>query len=186
MSSIKAVIMDEAALKRAVMRISHAITERNHGTESLALVGIKRRGVPLARMIAENIEQNEGVRLPTGSLDITLYRDDLSSITELPSVNATDINFSLTNLTVILVDDVIYTGRTVRAAIDALFSLGRPASVHLAVLVDRGHRELPLRPDYVGKNIPTSKSEFVAVNLPEFDNRTSVEIHDLEIFTSLG
>ena len=186
MTSIKAVIMDEAALNRALMRISHEITEHNHGTDSLALVGIKRRGVPLARKIAENIEKNEGVRLPVGSLDITLYRDDLSTIAEMPSINATDIDFSLTGKTVVLIDDVIYTGRTVRAAIDALFTLGRPASIQLAVLIDRGHRELPIRPDYVGKNIPTSNSEIVAVNLPEFDHYTSVEIHDLESNSNHG
>lgn len=186
MPSIKAVVMDETAINRALMRISHEIIEHNHGTDKLGLIGIKRRGVPLAKRIAEDIRIIEGVRIPVGSLDITLYRDDLSSIAEMPSVNASEINFPVTGLNIVLVDDVIYTGRTVRAAIDALFALGRPASIQLAVLIDRGHRELPIRPDYVGKNIPTSRNELIAVNLPEFDNRTNVEIHDSENYSNYG
>ncbi len=186
MPSIKAAVMDETAMNRALMRISHEIIEHNHGTDKLGLIGIKRRGVPLAKRIAEDIRIIEGVQIPVGSLDITLYRDDLSSIAEMPSVNASEINFSVTGLNIVLVDDVIYTGRTVRAAIDALFALGRPASIQLAVLIDRGHRELPIRPDYVGKNIPTSRNELIAVNLPEFDNRTNVEIHDSENYSNHG
>lgn len=178
MISFKASILDEAAVERALMRIAHEILERNHGSASICLVGIRRRGIPLAKAIAENIRKIENSTVPVGSLDITLYRDDLSSITEMPKVNASEINFSVTDKIIILVDDVIYTGRTVRAAIDGIFSLGRPSAIQLAVLIDRGHRELPIRPDYVGKNIPTSKSELIAVNIPEFDGKTSVEIYE--------
>lgn len=179
MTNIKAVIMDEAAINRALKRIAHEIIEHNRGTESLALVGIKRRGVPLAKTIAENIFEIEGAKIPVGILDITFYRDDLSNIDAMPRLNATEIPFQVANNKIILVDDVLYTGRTVRAAIDALFSLGRPAAIQLAILIDRGHRELPIRADYVGKNIPTSQNELIAVNLPEFDQKTSVEIHDI-------
>lgn len=179
MANVKAVIMDEAGIHRALTRIAHEIIEHNHGIESLCLVGIKRRGVPLAKSISESIAAIEGVKIPVGVLDITLYRDDLSDIDEMPHLNATDIPFSVVGKQIILVDDVLYTGRTVRAAIDALFALGRPATIQLAILIDRGHRELPIRADYVGKNIPTSQNEMIAVNLPEFDQKTSVEIHDI-------
>jgi pyrimidine operon attenuation protein/uracil phosphoribosyltransferase len=178
MSIYKASILDETAIKRALMRIAHEIIERNHGCDSVCLVGIRRGGIPLAKIIADNIQQIEKTAVPVGSLDITLYRDDLSSISDMPTVNASEINFPVTNKIVILVDDVIYTGRTVRAAIEGIFTLGRPSAIQLAVLIDRGHRELPIRPDFVGKNIPTSKSELIAVNLPEYDGKFSVEIHE--------
>ncbi len=179
MTNIKAIIMDEAAINRALKRIAHEIIEHNRGTESLALVGIKRRGVPLAKIISINIFEIESVEIPVGVLDITFYRDDLSNIDPMPRLNATEIPFPVIDKKIILVDDVLYTGRTVRAAIDAIFSLGRPAAIQLAILIDRGHRELPIRADYVGKNIPTSQNELIAVNLPEFDQKTSVEIHDI-------
>ena len=175
----KAKVMDEAALYRAVKRIAHEICERNNGVENVCLIGIKRRGIPLAFAIRKNILEIEKKEIPVGELDITFYRDDLTRISELPSASGAQIDFDINGKTVILVDDVIFTGRTVRAAIDALFNLGRPSKVQLAVLVDRGHRELPIRPDYVGKNIPTSRKEVVAVNLPEYDGDTSVELFDL-------
>lgn len=145
-----AVIMDEPAMRRALTRISHEILERNKGTEDLVLIGIQRRGVPLARLIAENIKKIENQIVPVGVLDITFYRDDLSLISEHPVVKGTEINFTLQNKKIVLVDDVIYTGRTVRAAIEAIFDMGRPQMIQLAVMVDRGHRELPFRPDFVG------------------------------------
>jgi pyrimidine operon attenuation protein/uracil phosphoribosyltransferase len=164
-----AVIMDEPAMRRALTRISHEILERNKGTEDLVLIGIQRRGVPLARLIAENIKKIENQIVPVGVLDITFYRDDLSLISEHPVVKGTEINFTLQNKKIVLVDDVIYTGRTVRAAIEAIFDMGRPQMIQLAVMVDRGHRELPFRPDFVGKNVPTSRSEIIHVHVPEFD-----------------
>ena len=173
----KADVMDADALRRCLIRMSHQILEHNGGTENLCLVGIKRRGVPLAGMIRDNILNIEGAEVPVGTLDITLYRDDLSRENTEPVINSTDIPFVVTGKKIILVDDVIYTGRTVRAAIDALFSLGRPACIQLAVLVDRGHRELPIRPDYVGKNIPTSASEVVKVCTEEFDGKIGVELY---------
>lgn len=173
----KSQIMDESAVYRALKRLSYEIIEKNHGIDDIAVVGIRRRGVPLAKVISSNIEQNEKSEILQGEIDITLYRDDLSHENNEPILNATDINFDVTGKKIVLVDDVIYTGRTVRAAIDAVFSLGRPASIQLAVLVDRGHRELPIRPDYVGKNIPTSASEIVKVCTTEFDSRISVELY---------
>lgn len=174
---LKSQIMDESAIHRALKRLSYEIIEKNHGIDNIAVVGIRRRGVPLAKIISSNIEQNENSNILQGEIDITLYRDDLSHENNEPVLNSTDINFDVTGKKIILVDDVIYTGRTVRAAIDAVFSLGRPASIQLAVLVDRGHRELPIRPDYVGKNIPTSASEIVKVCTTEFDSRISVELY---------
>lgn len=171
---LKAQIMDEAALKRALMRISHEIAERNKGVESVVLIGILRRGEPIARIIRENIRKTEDTELPCGSIDIRFYRDDLSELTESPVVRETALSFDVTDKNVVLVDDVIYTGRTARAAIEAVFSCGRPRSIQLAVAVDRGHRELPIRPDYVGKNMPTSRSELVEVRLPEYDGETGV------------
>ena len=171
---LKAQIMDEAALRRALMRISHEIAERNKGVENLVLVGIRRRGEPIARMIRENIQKIEDTALPCGSIDIRFYRDDLTELTENPVVRKTELPFDVTNKDVVLVDDVLYTGRTARAAIEAVFSCGRPRSIQLAVVVDRGHRELPIRADYVGKNIPTSRSELVEVRLPEYDGETGV------------
>ena len=173
----KSQIMDSSAVMRALKRLSYEIIEKNHGADNVCIVGIKRRGVPLAEVICENINQTEDTEILNGILDITLYRDDLSRENTEPVINSTDIPFDVTGKKIILVDDVIYTGRTVRAAIDALFSLGRPACIQLAVLVDRGHRELPIRPDYVGKNIPTSASEVVKVCTEEFDGKIGVELY---------
>ncbi len=178
MYTYKAAIMDETAIERALVRISHQILERNKGADRLCLVGISRRGVPLAERIAGNISKIEGVQLPIGTMDITPYRDDISRIAENPQVTGTKIPFTVNDQKVILVDDVLYTGRTIRAAIEGLFSMGRPAEIQLAVLIDRGHRELPIRADYVGKNIPTSHMELVAVNLPEYDGKCSVELFE--------
>ena len=181
MPEMKARLMDEAAVNRALTRIAHEILERNGGCEGLCLVGIRRRGEPLARSIAEKITQIEGQSVPVGTLDITLYRDDLSTAGEdgMPRVNETLVPFSVTGQKVVLVDDVLFTGRTARAAIDALFQLGRPAQIQLAILIDRGHRELPIRADFVGKNVPTSRSEMIAVRVPEIDGDTAVEIWTL-------
>lgn len=176
---LKAQIMDEAALNRALMRISHEIVEKNRGVENVLLVGILRRGEPIARRIRDNIEKIEAAVLPCGSLDIGFYRDDLSVISENPTVRRTQLPFDVSDRDVILFDDVLYTGRTARAAIEAVFSCGRPRSIQFAVLVDRGHRELPIRADYVGKNIPTSRGELVEVRLPEYDGETGVYLMDL-------
>ncbi len=172
----KTEIMDESAISRAITRISHEIIEKNKGVEKLVLIGIQRRGVPLAKRIAEKIKSVENREIPVGILDITLYRDDLSLLNEHPVINGTEINFDIANKKVVLVDDVIYTGRTVRAAIDAIMDINRPQMIQLAVLIDRGHRELPIRADYVGKNVPTSRSEIVHVNLLEIDGENSVTI----------
>ena len=177
---VKAVVMDEAAVGRAVSRIAHEIIERNNGTDRVVLLGIRRRGVPIARRIAENIQRFEGSLIPVGELDIMLYRDDLTAIADMPRVSKSNVPFSVTDKCVVVVDDVIYTGRTARAAIDAIFSMGRPSMIQLAVLVDRGHRELPIRADYVGKNIPTSHSEIIAVQMPEYDGDTAVKILSAE------
>jgi pyrimidine operon attenuation protein/uracil phosphoribosyltransferase len=174
----KTQVLDEGALDRALSRIAHEILERTQGTEGLALVGIRTRGVSLARRIAEKIRVIEGVLPPVGALDITLYRDDLGLLAEQPMVKATEIPFSIKGKTVILVDDVLFTGRTIRAAMDALMDLGRPRMIQLAVLIDRGHRELPIRPDYVGKNLPTSRRESVAVRLKEHDGEDRVMIEE--------
>ena len=175
---LKAQIMDEAAIKRALMRISHEIAEKNKGVQNVVLVGIHRRGEPLARMIQQNIVKIEGMEVPCGSLDISFYRDDLTEAYENPEVKKTALPFSVNDRDLVLVDDVIYTGRTARAAIEAVFSCGRPRTIQLAALIDRGHRELPIRPDYVGKNIPTSRSELVEVRLPEYDSETGVFLMD--------
>lgn len=176
---LKAQIMDDVAMGRALMRISHEINEHNRGVENVVLVGIRRRGEPIAERIRGNIRRIEDKLVPCGSLDIKYYRDDLSRLSELPETRRAELPFDVTDRDVVLCDDVIYTGRTVRAAIEAIFSLGRPRSIQLAVLIDRGHRELPIRPDYVGKNIPTSRSELVEVRLPEFDGETGVYLMDL-------
>ncbi len=176
---LKAEIMDESAVQRSLVRIAHEIIEKNKGTDNLAILGIKRRGVPLANKIAHNIEKIEGVELKVGELDINHYRDDLTEAHILPEVTVSDIPFDVTGKDIILVDDVLFTGRTVRAAIEAIFSLGRPSSIQLAILVDRGHRELPFRADYVGKNVPTSTSEFISVLLPEYDDCTCVRLFSL-------
>ncbi len=170
----KAKIMDEAAVARSMARITHEILERNRGVEGLCLLGVKRRGIPLAQRLAENIENFEGVKVPVGTIDIALYRDDLSETDELPTAGDCDIPCDVRDHNVVIVDDVIYTGRTARAAIEAVFTYGRPRSLQLAVLVDRGHRELPIRPDFVCKNIPTSKSERVFVMVDELDGETAV------------
>lgn len=172
----KAIILDETAMDRALRRIAHEIVERNQGTDGLVFVGIRRRGVPLAERLARFVNEVEGIELPIGVLDITLYRDDLSLKSERPTVNETRVPVDITDKTVILVDDVLYTGRTIRAALDALMDLGRPARIQVAVLVDRGHRELPIRADFVGKNVPTSRREVIEVRLLEIDGRNEVAI----------
>jgi len=172
----KATIMDEAAINRALTRIAHEIIERNKGVENVALIGIQRRGVPLAQRLAKKIKEYEKQDVPVGILDITLYRDDLSMLAEHPVINGTDISFDINEKILVMVDDVLYTGRTARAAMDALIDLGRPAAIQFAVLVDRGHRELPIRADFVGKNVPTSKSEVVNVCLMEIDKVNKVTI----------
>ncbi|GAA0522331.1 bifunctional pyr operon transcriptional regulator/uracil phosphoribosyltransferase PyrR [Deinococcus depolymerans] len=176
----KAIILTPDEVRRALTRIAHEIIERNKGAENLALIGVHTRGIPLARRLAEKLSALEGVDVPTGMLDITLYRDDLSEVAQQPIIRETQVPFDLRDRRVILVDDVLYTGRTVRAALDALIDLGRPAGIQLAVLVDRGHRELPIRADYVGKNLPTAASEVVKVKLQETDDVDSVELWDME------
>ncbi len=174
-------IMDEAAVERALVRIAHQIIEKDKGAEGLCLVGIRTRGVPLARRLAENIRQIEGVCLPVGELDITLHRDDRSAAAEEAALaHASELPFEVAGKTLLLCDDVIYTGRTVRAALDAVMALGRPARIQLFALVDRGHRELPIRPDFVGKNIPTAREEIVSVCLRECDGETCVKLFERE------
>lgn len=178
MAEPKAKILDESALRRAVMRISHEIGEANRGIEGVVIVGIKRRGVCLAKMICDNLEKIEGTRPPMHELDITFYRDDLEKSSDIPTYRKGDCCFEVDDKKVVIVDDVIYTGRTARAALEAIFSIGRPSKIQLAVLVDRGHRELPLRADYVGKTIPTSKNEVVKVGTPEYDGFWGVDLYD--------
>jgi pyrimidine operon attenuation protein/uracil phosphoribosyltransferase len=170
--------MDADRIARTLTRIAHEILERNRGIEELALVGIRARGVPLARRLAKIIGEVGGVEVPTGALDITLYRDDLMrhTVGAQPVVRSTEIAFSIDDKRILLVDDVLYTGRTIRAALDALIEFGRPKTIQLAVLVDRGHRELPIKADYVGKNLPTSPAQSVQVHLAEIDGRDAVEI----------
>lgn len=175
---LKADLMSSEDMKRALKRMSHQILERNHGAGNLVFLGIRRRGVPLAERLSSNINAIEGVEVPVGELDITLYRDDLSLISEEPVVNSSSVPFDITGKTVVLVDDVIYTGRTARAALDATSALGRAARIQLAVLVDRGHRELPIRADYVGKNVPTSGNELIAVQVEEIDGTEGVKLFD--------
>lgn len=176
----KAVVLDNQMIRRALTRISHEIVEHNKGVENCVLVGIKTRGIFIAKRLAERIQQIEGTAITVGELDITLYRDDLTlqSKDKEPLVKGSDVSEDITNKRVILVDDVLYTGRTVRAAMDALVDLGRPSQIQLAVLVDRGHRELPIRADYVGKNIPTSSEERVVVQLAEVDQEDQVSIYE--------
>lgn len=173
---VKALIMDESAMSRALTRIAHEILERNRGVENVCLIGVRRRGTPLAERIAEKIAAIEGVTPAVGEVDITFYRDDLSQKNEQPVLNAAAVEFDVTGKDIVLVDDVIFTGRTVRAALEAVFHLGRPKTVQLAVLVDRGLRELPFRPDFVGKNVPTRHSELVSVSLKEVDGEDTVTI----------
>jgi pyrimidine operon attenuation protein/uracil phosphoribosyltransferase len=172
------VVMDADRMGRTLTRIAHEILERNRGVEELAIIGIRTRGVPLAKRLARTIREISGHEIPTGALDITLYRDDLMrhAVGAQPVVRSTEIPFSIDDKRILLVDDVLYTGRTIRAALDALIEFGRPKSIQLVVLVDRGHRELPIKADYVGKNLPTSFSESVQVHLMEIDGRDEVEI----------
>ncbi|MFI5258239.1 MAG: bifunctional pyr operon transcriptional regulator/uracil phosphoribosyltransferase PyrR [Candidatus Limnocylindrales bacterium] len=169
-------IMTGDEIRRAIVRISHEIVEKQAGTQDLTLVGIQRRGVPLAVRLADAVEEHEGVRPPVGALDITFYRDDLSLVAQQPIVKGTDLPFDLNGMTIVLVDDVLYTGRTIRAAMDALIDFGRPRAIRLAVLIDRGHRELPIRADHVGKNVPTSREEIVKVHVTEVDGSDEVSI----------
>lgn len=173
---LKTILMDEMAVERAIKRISHEIIENNKGVSNVVLLGVVTRGVTLAEKIKDNILSFEGKDISVGKLDITLYRDDLTEISYQPKVNGTEVPFSVADKNVILCDDVIYTGRTTRAAIDAIMRLGRPKTIQLAVLVDRGHRELPIRPDYVGKNIPTSHTEEVAVKFIPVDGVQRVDL----------
>lgn len=170
----KARLMDEAAVNRALMRLSHEIAERNRGVENVCLVGIRRRGEPLARQIRSNIIKIEGLEVPCGSVDVRYYRDDLQRLSQEPIVTKAQLDFPVADKTVVLVDDVLYTGRTARAAMEAVLACGRPRAIQLAVLVDRGHRELPIRADYVGKNVPTSHTELIEARLPEYDGETGV------------
>ena len=172
------VVMDADRIGRSLARIAHEILERNRAIEDLALVGIRTRGVPLARRLAQTIRDINQHEIPTGALDITLYRDDLmrTAVGAQPLIRRTEIPFSIDDRRILLVDDVLYTGRTIRAALDALIEFGRPKAIQLVVLVDRGHRELPIKADYVGKNLPTSPSESVQVHLTEVDGRDEVEI----------
>lgn len=171
---LKSELMNADDMRRALKRISHQIIEHNHGADNIVLLGIRRRGLPLAKRLAENIKIIEGVDVPVGELDITLYRDDLSEIQEDPVVSGSSVPFNIRSKDVILVDDVLFTGRTARAALDAASACGRASTIQLAVLIDRGHRELPIRADYVGKNVPTSKSEIVAVRVTEIDGEENV------------
>ena len=178
-SMVKSICMDADDIERAVTRMAHQILEANKGADNLALVGIVTRGDLLAKMLVHKIEEIEGVKVPLGKLDISFYRDDFLTYLS-PEVHGTHIPFSLDGKTVVLIDDVLYTGRTIRAALDALMDLGRPASIQLAVLVDRGHRELPIRADYVGKNVPSSRDENVRLFLEEVDGTSAVEILDMK------
>lgn len=175
---VKADLFDQEKIRRTITRISYQIIEKNHGTDNICLIGIKTRGMPIAERIAENIRRIEGRSVEFGQIDITQYRDDLSTLSDAPIASPPNLDFSIVDKTVVLVDDVIYTGRTARAAMDAITSLGRPARIQLAVLVDRGHRELPIRADYVGLNIPTSRSEIVAVMLEETDGKDLIRLYE--------
>lgn len=174
----KAKILDDKAIGRSITRLAHEIIEKNKGVDQVVLVGILSRGVPIANRIAEKIFEIEGKAVKVGQIDITLYRDDLSKVGENPVINGSQIDFDLSEKHVVLVDDVIYTGRTVRAALDAVMDFGRPKTIQLAVLVDRGHRELPIRADYVGKNVPTSTKEIIKVRISEVDGLDEVCIYD--------
>ncbi|HPM01770.1 MAG TPA: bifunctional pyr operon transcriptional regulator/uracil phosphoribosyltransferase PyrR [Candidatus Cloacimonadota bacterium] len=173
---VKSVIMDNAAIDRALKRMAHEIIEQNKGLENLYLVGIRTRGVPMAQRIQGYLKEIENIEIPVGLLDITLYRDDLTTISHQPVIKGSEINFELDNTRVILFDDVLYTGRTVRAALEALLDFGRPKDIQLCVLIDRGHRELPIKADYVGKNVPTSSDEIIKVSFNETDADDSVKI----------
>jgi pyrimidine operon attenuation protein/uracil phosphoribosyltransferase len=175
----KTVLMDSEGIRRALTRIAHEIVEKNKGVDNVVLVGIRTRGVPIAERLAENIEKIEGKKPPVGVLDITLYRDDLSTLAYQPIVRPTELPVDITGKIVVLVDDVLYTGRTIRAALDAVIDNGRPKTIQLAVLVDRGHRELPIRADFVGKNVPTSSKEVVSVQLQSTDEAENVILREI-------
>jgi pyrimidine operon attenuation protein/uracil phosphoribosyltransferase len=177
----KATIMESQDIKRTLTRIAHEVIEKNNGSSNLTLVGIRTRGVPLANYLAEEINRIEGAKIPVGVLDITLYRDDLSTLDYQPVVHETIIPFKIDDKKVVLVDDVLFTGRTVRSALDALLDFGRPSAIQLAVLIDRGHREIPIRADYVGKNVPTSRREIVSVQLKPMDSAERVVIKEMVI-----
>lgn len=174
----KAKILDKDAISRTLERIAHEIIEKTGDIGSIAIIGIKNRGAYLGERLAEKIKNIAGQRPPVGALDITLYRDDLTQVAEQPVVHATEIDFAIDSKKIILVDDVLFTGRTIRCALDALIDFGRPAQIQLAVLIDRGHRELPIRADYVGKNVPTSLKEVVEVKLSESDGKDEVAIYE--------
>ena len=176
----KTVLMDSEGIRRALTRISHEIVEKNKGVDNIVLVGIRTRGVPIAERLAENIEKIEGQKPPVGVLDITLYRDDLSTLAYQPIVRPTELPVDITGKTVVLVDDVLYTGRTIRAALDAVIDNGRPKTIQLAVLIDRGHRELPIRADFVGKNVPTSSKEAISVQLQATDEAEQVMLREIK------
>jgi len=176
---LKAILLDEKSIDRTITRMAHEIIEKNKGVDSLVLVGIKTRGIPLANRLATKIESIEGIKIEVGNVDISLYRDDLTQVSDQPIVNRKDINIKVKDKIVILVDDVLYTGRTARAAINAIIFEGRPKMIQLATFIDRGHRELPIRADYVGKNVPTSKEELISVELTETDGIDSVKIYEL-------
>jgi len=180
MTTVKATLLDAKELERALIRIAHEIVESAKGAEGLALVGIHTRGVPIAERLADRIASFEGVRPPVGKLDITLYRDDLTEIALQPVVRRTEVDFDIAGMRLVLCDDVLYTGRTARAALDALVDMGRPAVIQYAVLVDRGHRELPIRADFVGKNVPTRRDEVVKVRLVETDGEDVVQLGELD------
>jgi len=172
----KSQIMDKAQMERSLQRMAHEIIEQNRGLEKIRLVGIRSRGVPLAEHLSDYLKLISNQEIPVGTLDITLYRDDLSTISNQPVIKGSSLSFDIEDAVVVLVDDVLYTGRTVRAAIDALMDFGRPKQIQLAVLIDRGHRELPIKADYVGKNVPTSKEEIIKVSLESIDGEDSVKI----------
>jgi pyrimidine operon attenuation protein/uracil phosphoribosyltransferase len=173
---VKSQIMDSAQIKRSLQRMAHEIIEQNRGLEKIRLVGIRSRGVPLAHQLSDYLKLISNQEVPVGLLDITLYRDDLSTISHQPVIKGSQLDFEIEDAIVVLVDDVLFTGRTVRAAIDALMDFGRPKQIQLAVLIDRGHRELPIKADYVGKNVPTSKEEIIKVAIAEIDGEDSVKI----------
>lgn len=175
----KVQLMDETAVSRALTRLSFEIIEKANNPENLVFCGIKTRGVPMAKCIAKKVQEHGGPSVPVCELDITFYRDDLSKLSEMPTVKMADLGVDINGKEVILIDDVLFTGRTIRAAIEAVFSQGRPAKIGLAVLIDRGHRELPVKPDYVGKNVPTSHKEFVKVSLEEIDGKTDVMLYEI-------
>jgi pyrimidine operon attenuation protein/uracil phosphoribosyltransferase len=173
---VKSKVLDKEGIDRTVRRISHEIAEKNKGVSELVVIGIKTRGAFLAERIARDLKSIEKIEIPVGALDITLYRDDLTEVSEQPVLHATEIDFDITGKKIILVDDVLFTGRTVRCALDELIDFGRPANIQLAVLIDRGHRELPIRPDFVGKNVPTQAKETIEVRLKEVDETEEVVV----------